>query len=194
MNSLQTIAVYCGARSGNDPIYTQKAYSLGRLLAEKSITLVYGGGNVGLMKAVADGCLEHNGTVIGVIPHMLKELELAHSGLHKLYTTQSMQERKMLMLQLSDAFIAMPGGFGTMEEMFEALTLTQLNYQSKPVGMLNINGYYDPLKQWISLAHEQGFLSSNHTQLLHFSAEGEDLLEKLGQASFFSLASELTKG
>ena len=193
MNSLQSIAVYCGARSGYDPIYAQEAYALGRFLAERSITLVYGGGNVGLMKEVADGCIEHNGTVVGVIPHMLKDLELAHSKIHKLYITQSMQERKMLMAQLSDAFIALPGGFGTMEEMFEVLTLTQLNYQSKPVGILNVNGYYDMIQQWVQSSHERGFISSNHRRLLHFSSKAEELFDSLREASFFSLSSELTK-
>ncbi len=193
MNSIQSIAVYCGARSGNDPRYAQEAYALGTLLAERSIRLVYGGGNVGLMKEVADGCIDHGGVVIGVIPQMLKDLELAHPRLHKLYTTQSMQERKMLMAQLSDAFIAMPGGFGTMEEMFEVLSLTQLNYQQKPVGMLNIKGYYDPIKEWIQHAHKSGFISENHTKLLLFSSNRSELLSKLIDAPFFTLTEEMTK-
>ena len=138
---LQSIAVYCGARSGHDSIYEKEAYKLGAVLADRSITLVYGGGNVGLMKQVADGCLAHGGSVIGVIPKMLADLELAHPNIQKLYLTQSMQERKMMMAQLADGFIAMPGGFGTMEEMFEVLTPTQLNYHNKPVGLLNIQGY-----------------------------------------------------
>ena len=192
MNSLQSIAVYCGARSGTDPRYAKEAYSLGTLLAERSIRLVYGGGNVGLMKEVADGCIDHGGIVIGIIPKKLKELELAHPGLHKLYTTQSMQERKMMMAQLADGFIAMPGGFGTMEEIFEVLSLTQLNYQQKPVGMLNINGYYDPIREWVNHAHKSGFISENHTKLLHFSSNRTDLLTKLINSSFFRLTDEMT--
>jgi uncharacterized protein (TIGR00730 family) len=193
MNSLQSIAIYCGACSGNDPIYAQEAYALGTLLAERDIRLVYGGGNVGLMKEVADGCIDHGGFVIGVIPQMLKDHELAHPGIHKLYTTQSMQERKIMMAQLADGFIAMPGGFGTMEEMFEVLSLTQLNYQQKPVGVLNINGYYDPILEWVQNAHKSGFISQNHTKLLNFSSDRTELLSKLIHAPFFTLTDEMTK-
>ena len=191
--NLQSIAVYCGARSGHDPIYEQEAYTLGRRLAERRITLVYGGGNVGLMKQVADGCLAHGGTVIGVIPKMLQDLELAHPDIHTLYTTQSMQERKMMMAQLADGFIAMPGGFGTMEEMFEVLTLTQLNYHEKPVGLLNIQGYYDPILIWIEESNKRGFISQNHCTLLQSSCDSNTLLESLMNAQFFSLTDELSK-
>lgn len=191
--NLQSIAVYCGARSGHNPIYEQEAYTLGTRLAARSITLVYGGGNVGLMKHVADGCLAHGGTVIGVIPKMLQDLELAHPDIQTLYTTQSMQERKMMMAQLAEGFIAMPGGFGTMEEMFEVLTLTQLNYHEKPVGLLNIQGYYDPLLEWIAQSHERGFISKNHSGLLQSSSNSDSLLTLLMNAQFFSLTDELSK-
>ena len=191
--NLQSIAVYCGARSGHEPIYEQEAYTLGTRLADRSITLVYGGGNVGLMKHVADGCLAHGGTVIGVMPKMLQDLELAHPDIQTLYTTQSMQERKMMMAQLSDGFIAMPGGFGTMEEMFEVLTLTQLNYHEKPVGLLNIQGYYDSLLEWIAQSHTRGFISKNHSSLLQSSSNSDSLLTLLMNAQFFSLTDELSK-
>lgn len=190
---LQSIAVYCGARSGHNTLYEQEAYQLGHILADRSITLIYGGGNVGLMKQVADGCLEHGGSVIGVIPKMLADLELAHPNIQKLYQTQSMQERKMMMAQLADGFIAMPGGFGTMEEMFEVLTLTQLNYHNKPVGLLNVQGYYDPLLDWIKLSHQRGFISTNHCTLLQSSKNAYELLKKLENATFFSLQEELSK-
>lgn len=190
---LQSIAVYCGARSGHDAIYEQEAYKLGQILADRSITLVYGGGNVGLMKQVADGCLANGGSVIGVIPKMLADLELAHPDIQKLYLTQSMQERKMMMAQLSDGYIAMPGGFGTMEEMFEVLTLTQLNYHDKPVGLLNVQGYYDPLLSWVEQSHQRGFISTNHSTLLQSAHDAEDLLSKLENTTFFSLKDELTK-
>ena len=190
---LQSIAVYCGARSGHDTVYEQEAYKLGQILADRSITLVYGGGNVGLMKQVADGCLANNGSVIGVIPKMLADLELAHPNIQKLYLTQSMQERKMMMAQLADGFITMPGGFGTMEEMFEVLTLTQLNYHNKPVGILNIQGYYDPLLNWIDQSHQRGFISTNHSALLQSSQDPRELLTKLEHATFFSLKEELSK-
>ena len=190
---LQSIAVYCGARSGHEPVYEQEAYKLGQILAERSITLVYGGGNVGLMKQVADGCLAHGGSVIGVIPKMLADLELAHPDIQKLYLTQSMQERKMMMAQLADGFIAMPGGFGTMEEMFEVLTLTQLNYHDKPVGLLNVQGYYDPLIEWIEQSHKRGFISTNHSRLLKSDQDAKKLLSELDQTTFFSLKDELSK-
>ena len=190
---LQSIAVYCGARSGHDPIYEQEAYKLGRILADRSITLVYGGGNVGLMKQVADGCLAHGGSVIGVIPKMLADLELAHPDIQKLYLTQSMQERKMMMAQLADGFIAMPGGFGTMEEMFEVLSLTQLGYHKKPVGILNVQNYYHHLKEWIVHAHNEGFINKNHAQMLIFEEKPCRLIEKLRTAPFFDLQTELTK-
>ena len=191
MNSIQSIAVYCGARTGNNPIFAKNAYALGTLLARKNISLVYGGGNVGMMKMVADGCLDHEGNVIGVIPHKLKELELAHPRVETMYTTQSMQERKMMMAQLADAFIAMPGGFGTMEELFEVLTLTQLNYHNKPVGILNIEGYYDHLQNWVKQAHQKGFISANHCSLLKFESTPEAIMESLYQYEFYALHNEL---
>jgi len=193
MNSIQSIAVYCGARTGINPIYTHMAYELGKLLASRNITLVYGGGNVGLMKSVADGCIEHHGHVIGVIPQRLKELELAHPELQILYTTQSMQERKMMMAQLADAFIAMPGGFGTLEEIFEVLTLTQLNYHHKPVGILNVEGYYDLFQDWIIQAHQKGFLSANNSTLLKFASDPILLLEELERCTFYPLEEEMKK-
>ena len=191
MNSIQSIAVYCGARTGKNPIFAKNAYALGALLARKNISLIYGGGNVGMMKKVADGCLDHDGNVIGVIPHKLKELELAHPRVETMYTTQSMQERKMMMAQLADAFIAMPGGFGTMEELFEVLTLTQLNYHNKPVGILNIDGYYDHIQHWMTQAHQKGFISTNHCRLLKFESTPEAILEALKKYEFYALHDEL---
>ena len=190
---LQSIAVYCGARSGHDVIYEQEAYKLGQILADRSITLVYGGGNVGLMKQVADGCLANGGSVIGVIPKMLADLELAHPHIQKLYLTQSMQERKMMMAQLADGYIAMPGGFGTMEEMFEVLTLTQLNYHDKPVGLLNVQGYYDPLLTWIEQSHQRGFINTNHSTLLQSDIPQKTCCPNWRKPLFFSLKEELSK-
>ena len=193
MNSIRSIAVYCGARTGKSTIFSEKAYALGKLLAQKDISLVYGGGNVGLMKQVADGCLDHEGTVIGVIPQKLKELELAHPRVSTMYTTQSMQERKLMMSQLADAFIAMPGGFGTLEELFEVLTLTQLNYHDKPVGILNIDGYYDLFAEWISQAHHRGFISANHSTLLTFESEPEPLLNALIHSQVYDIRDEIDR-
>ena len=187
------MAVYCGARAGASPLYKQRAYQFGVLLARRNITLVYGGGNVGLMKAVADGCLSQKGRVIGVITEKLKVLELAHPNLNKLYVTQSMQERKFLMAQLSDAFVALPGGFGTLEELFEVLSLTQLCYHAKPVGVLNINDYYQPLQSWIAHAHHEGFINTNHSALLIFEKQEDLLLDKLMNAPLFDIEEELSK-
>ena len=193
MNSIRSIAVYCGARTGNSTTFSEKAYALGRLLAQKNIALVYGGGNVGLMKQVADGCLDHGGTVIGVIPQKLKALELAHPRVSTMYTTQSMQERKLMMSQLADAFVAMPGGFGTLEELFEVLTLTQLNYHDKPVGILNVDGYYDLFRDWITHAHHKGFISANHSTLLSFESDPEKLLNALTVSVFYDLNDEIDR-
>ena len=193
ISTFAAIAVYCGAKTGHHPIYKQTAYEFGQLLASRNITLVYGGGDVGLMKAVADGCLSKGGQVVGVITEKLKELELAHPHLSKLYVTQSMQERKFLMSQLADAFVALPGGFGTLEELFEVLSLTQLNYHRKPVGMLNINRYFQPFQEWIKHAHTEGFINTNHSQLLIFAEQSTHLLDKLARASFFDLEEELSK-
>ena len=117
----------------------------------------------------------------------------AHPNIQKLYETQSMQDRKLMMSQLSDGFIALPGGFGTLEEMFEVLSLTQLNYHNKPVGILNVDGYYDPLLSWISQSHQRGFISTNHTNLLQVSADPNKLISMLANAPIFSLTEELTK-
>ena len=190
---ISSLAVYCGAKKGNISSYIQEAHHLGEILANQKITLVYGGGNVGLMKAVADGCLSKGGQVIGVIPEKLQELELAHPNLTKLYVTQSMQERKFLMAQLADAFIAMPGGFGTLEEMFEVLSLTQLGYHKKPVGLLNIHNYYQSLHNWIQHAHKEGFINHNHSQLLLIDEDPNRLLQRMRNASFFDLREELSK-
>ncbi len=177
--SLNKIAVYCGASSGTDPSYLAQAHQVGSFLALQGVSIVYGGGNVGMMKAVADGALSQNGEVIGVIPRRLIELELLHPGLTRHYVTESMQERKMLMIQLSEAFIALPGGFGTLEELTEVTTLTQLNYHDKPVGMLNTNGYFNPLLLWIENASSEGFIHPTHSDLICRSENIGDLLDQL---------------
>ena len=166
-----TLCVYCGSSTTVDPKYTDAAYTIGCFLAQSNISLVYGGGNIGLMKAVADGCLAHNGNVAGVIPHKLQELELAHPNVQKMYITQGMHERKALMAQLSDGFIALPGGFGTLEELAEITTWSQLNYHSKPVGLLNAFGYYDHLIQWINHAVNENFIRPQHRDLIVHSAK-----------------------
>jgi len=179
-----TLCVYCGASTAVANKYTEEAYNVGRFLAQSNISLVYGGGNIGLMKAVADGCLEKNGNVTGVIPHKLQELELSHPEVQKMYVTQGMHERKALMAQLSDGFIALPGGFGTLEELAEITTWSQLNYHSKPVGLLNVFGYYDHLIQWITNAVNEQFIRPQHQDLLVHSDNVQELIEKMKQVAY----------
>lgn len=152
---------------------------MGRALAERDIGVVYGGGRVGLMGAVADAALEAGGDVFGVIPRQLHELELGHTDCTELFVVDSMHSRKMMMAQLSDAFVALPGGFGTLEEMFEALTWTQLNIHLKPVGVLNVDGYYDLLLQWIAHACDEAFVQNIHRDLLIEEEHPVALLERL---------------
>ena len=186
-----TLCVYCGASTAVAPEYTEEAYNVGCFLAKSNISLVYGGGNVGLMKAVADGCLENNGHVTGVIPHKLQELELAHPKAQKMYVTQGMHERKALMAQLSDGFIALPGGFGTLEELAEITTWSQLNYHSKPVGLLNILGYYEHLIQWTTHAVNEQFIRPQHEGLIVHSDNIQELLDKMKRVVYPNLRTTL---
>ncbi len=175
------ICVYCGSSEGRRPEYAEAARSLGAFLARRGIGLVYGGGRVGLMGAVADGALAAGGEVIGVIPEKLRARELAHLGLTELFVVDSMHARKTMMAYLSDAFIAMPGGWGTLEETFEVTTWAQLNYHLKPVGLLNVNGYYDRLLGFVEHAVEEGFIREVHRGLVVSSSDPEQLLELLAQ-------------
>ena len=148
-HTMKKITVFCGSSAGKDPKFKKTAFQLGKTLAKKEIGVVYGGGRVGLMGAVADGAMKHKGTVIGIIPIFLATKEIAHHGLTELIVVDTMHERKMLMSELCDGVIALPGGFGTMEELFEMLTWTQLGLHQKPVGLLNTNGYFDDLLSFI---------------------------------------------
>ena len=142
---MKSVAVYCGSSSGNQPLYTQQAQAMGEELAQRGLTLVYGGGRVGLMGAVADATLAAGGRVIGVIPKFLADKELAHTGCTELHVVETMHQRKLLMADLADGFVAMPGGFGTLEELFEVLTWGQLGLHGKPVALLNVAGFYNSL-------------------------------------------------
>lgn len=163
---MRSVCVFCGSSSGNDPAYRATATDVGQTLAAGGITLVYGGGRVGLMGILADAALAAGGRVIGVIPEPLAAKEIAHSGLTKLHLVRSMHERKALMMELSDGFIALPGGFGTLEEFFEVLTWGQLGIHRKPCGLLNVAGYYDPLVAFLDSATDRGFLSAEHRRLV----------------------------
>jgi uncharacterized protein (TIGR00730 family) len=176
---LQRICVFCGSSSGTQPIYTHAAETVGRLLAQQGTELVYGGGNVGLMGTVADSCLAHGGRVLGVIPQLLVDKEVAHTGLTELRIVGSMHERKALMADLADAFIALPGGFGTWEEFCEILTWSQLGIQRKACALLNVNGYYSPLLQMADNAVAEGFLRPIHRDLLLSGEDPTALLDRL---------------
>jgi uncharacterized protein (TIGR00730 family) len=178
---MQRICVFCGANAGNKPIYRAEAEKLGRLLAARGIELVYGGGNVGLMGAVADACLDAGGTVIGVIPQALmgKEVEgrpVDHRTLTRLEVVDSMHTRKARMAELAEGFIAMPGGFGTFEEYCEILTWAQLGFHVKPIGLLNVAGYYDPLLAMFDHAAAEGFLREQNRAMALSDCDAEALL------------------
>ena len=176
---MKSLCVFCGSRSGTEAAYDEAARALGRALAAEGITLVYGGGRVGLMGVVADAALGAGGEVVGVIPRALLEREIAHSGLTVLRVVGSMHERKALMSELSEGFIALPGGTGTLEEFFEVLTWAQLGEHRKPCGLLNAGRYYDPLLAVFDHMVQQGFLSEEHRAMVLVETEPEALLEAL---------------
>jgi uncharacterized protein (TIGR00730 family) len=173
-----TICVFTGSRHGTHPEYAEAARQLGRELVERNYGLVYGGGNVGLMKVIADTVLELGGYVTGVIPDSLVSKEVAHRGLSDLRIVQSMHERKAMMVALSDGFIALPGGIGTMEEFFEVLSWAQLGIHCKPCGLLNTAGYYNRLIEFLDHAVEHDFLKPKHRSLLILANEPPDILSR----------------
>ncbi len=176
---MKSIVVFCGSSYGNQPVYEEQAILLGRTLAQKGIRLIYGGASVGLMGAVANAALEAGGTVIGVIPRFLNSREIAHIGLNELILVESMHERKAKMNELCDGVITLPGGFGTMEELFEMLTWSQLGLHTKPIGLLNTAGYYDPLNYMVKTMEEQGFLKPVYRDMLLADESVEGLLAKM---------------
>jgi len=176
---IRSICVFCGSRHGSDPAYTEAARELGRLMAERGIRLVYGGGRVGLMGEVADAVLAGGGQVIGVIPSLLVEKEVEHRGLTQLHEVGSMHERKALMEQLSDAFVVLPGGFGTLDEACEILTWAQLGLHAKPLGLVNTAGYYDLLTAFLDHAQGEDFISATNRRLVQVEATAAALLERL---------------
>jgi uncharacterized protein (TIGR00730 family) len=176
---MKSIAVFCGSGDGYNEIYRETAYLLGKTLAEQNIRIIYGGAKIGLMGALADGALQHGGKIAGVIPYFLKTKEVVHEGLTELITVETMHERKLKMSELSDGIITMPGGWGTMEEMFEMLTWGQLGLHVKPVGLLNVNGYYDALKALSDNMVQEGFLDECVNATLLISDSIEDLMEQM---------------
>ncbi|MEM8763749.1 MAG: TIGR00730 family Rossman fold protein [Bacteroidota bacterium] len=176
---MKRIAVFCGSSSGTETVFEQEARALGQKLAKEHIELVYGGANVGLMGAISNGTLSEGGKVIGVIPTFLKSKEIAHMGLTELHIVDSMHERKTKMNDLCDGVIALPGGFGTLEELFEMLTWGQLGLHEKPVGILNVNGFYDDLIQLMDTMVEKGFLKEVYRKIVLISESADDLLAQM---------------
>jgi uncharacterized protein (TIGR00730 family) len=179
LQSVKSICVYCGANAGVSPRYAEQARHLARAMVEANLSLVYGGGNVGLMGVIADEVLRLGGEVTGVIPTALIEREVGHTGLTRQFIVKDMHERKAMMAQLADGFIAMPGGMGTMEELFEMLTWSQLGIHSKPVGLLNVDGFYDSLVGFIHHAKEQGFIKPQHAEMMMVESSPAALVERL---------------
>ena len=176
--TLRRVCVFCGASPGSRPAYADAARGVGRLLAARGVGLVYGGGHVGLMGMVADAVLAAGGEAIGVIPHALAAREIAHGGLSELHVVGSMHERKALMADMADAFVALPGGYGTLDELCEILTWSQLGIHPKPVGLLNVDGYFDPLLAFFDHAVREGFIRESHRALALSETDPERLLER----------------
>jgi len=176
---MKRITVFCGSSFGTDEIYKEQATLLGQTLAKQNIELVYGGANVGLMGAVADGSLNEGGKVIGVLPDFLRSKEIAHTGLTELILVESMHERKTKMNDLCDGVIALPGGFGTLDELFEMITWAQLGLHKKPIAILNINGFYDSLLELMQTMTDKGLLKEVNQKMLLVSDNIEDLLDKM---------------
>ena len=178
---MKAIAVYCGSASPSDPVYIEAAIKVGTTLAERNITVVYGGGKLGLMGAVADAALAAGGKVIGIIPEALVNSEVAHRGCTELHVVKNMHERKAAFTDLSDGFINLPGGVGTMDEMWEAVSWAQLGYHSKPVGVLNIAGYYDHLIAFNAHMAAVGFVRDAHKGIVLVAEELTALLDKMAE-------------
>jgi uncharacterized protein (TIGR00730 family) len=176
---MKAVCVYCGSSNGANPVYAEAAHAFGRALVDANLALVYGGGKVGLMGMIADSVMAAGGRAIGVIPELLVDKEIGHHGLTELHVVADMHERKKMMADLSDAFVALPGGAGTLEELFEVYTWAQLGYHRKPVGMLNIAGYYDPLIAMLEHTVREGFMRRAYFETLQIDSDATALISKL---------------
>ncbi len=192
-NNLKALCLYCGSNPGDKPAYADAAALFGRTLAGHGIELIYGGGSVGLMGIAADACLTANGKVTGVIPRLLMEKEVGHKNLTTLHVVENMHERKALMMTLSDGFIALPGGYGTLDELFEALTWLQLGYHSKPVGLLNVAGFFDQLVAFLGHARDERFLRELHHDALSVDSDLGRLIAKMQHAEALDTAKWLDR-
>ena len=174
-----SVCVYCGSRTGLDPAHAKAAREVGEEIGRRGWQLVYGGGKAGLMGVVADAVLEHGGRVVGVIPRILMEREVGHRGLNELHVVETMHQRKQMMAERARAFLALPGGIGTLEELFEVWTWRQIGYHDQPVGVLNVGGYYDALLAFLQHAVDSGFLAATQLQALDIDHRPQDLLHTL---------------
>ncbi|WP_323703112.1 TIGR00730 family Rossman fold protein [Mammaliicoccus sp. Dog046] len=179
---MKKIAVFCGASNGNDPVYTEQAYALGKYLAENQYELVYGAGSTGMMGAVANGVLENDGIAIGVMPRFLGEREIAHENLTEYHVVETMHERKQMMADMADGFIMLPGGAGSLEEFFEIYTWSQIGLHNKPIGVFNINHFFEPLNQMINHLIQTEFVSKDYEHLAIIKDNLPDLFTKMNMA------------
>jgi uncharacterized protein (TIGR00730 family) len=178
---MKSVAVFCASAYGNNPIYRTSAYTTGKILAQRGMDVLYGGSKLGLMGDLADGALEAGGKVIGVLPEFLRDREVAHMGISELILVKSMHERKKILNDRSDAILTLPGGFGTMEEFFELLTWSQLGLHSKPIGILNVNGVYDPLMSLFDRMVDEGFVRSESRNLVLIDSDLDSLLDAMNE-------------
>ena len=184
--SFHSLGIFCGSADHLDPVYYDAAREMGRLLAEKKVSLVFGGGRTGMMGAVAQSCLQNGGEVVGVVPRGLESPQLVYTAaeLTRVEQVENIQIRKARMNELSDGFIALPGGYGTMDELFEVLTWSQIGLHRKPAALLNVNGYYDDLVQWIQRAYDDHFIYAEHLALFVVDSTPAGLLKKLAEYQF----------
>ncbi len=176
---MHSVCVYCGSRIGTDPVYTEAATAMGGAIAGRAMTLIYGGGRVGLMHAAAEAALAGGGRVVGVITELLMQREVGHTGLSELHIVENMHQRKKMMADAADGFIALPGGLGTLEELFEVWTWRQLGYHNKPIGLLNVQGYFDRLLDFLAQSHERGFVRSDVLAPLVVETDPGRLLDRM---------------
>ena len=179
IHKMKSICVFCGSSMGKNKVYRETASAFGKMLADHNITLVYGGGKVGLMGVLADSALSAGGKCIGIIPKSIADLEIAHDHLTELHIVKSMQERKTMMMEIADAFVALPGGLGTLDELAEVLTYNQLRIFDKPLGLLNVNGYFDALMKFVDHGVTEGFVRPEHRDNIIVSTDANELLIKL---------------
>jgi uncharacterized protein (TIGR00730 family) len=179
MRKINSVLVFCGSKEGNNPKYVEEAFLFGQYLAEQDIKVIYGGAMIGVMGALADGALTKGGYVTGIIPQFLSRKEIIHEGLTEIIKVKSMHERKLMMSEMCDAIVALPGGFGTMDELFEILTWSQLGLHQKPVGILNTEGFYDGLLTFIQSMSENGFVSPVHQHMLQIESDFKKLMHLL---------------